>query len=310
VTNTLVGDAQNMVVEGATGGIDQLVGGTNSGSGQVVNLLYGDAGGMHDAQGGADNVTGGDNISTDAGSSVENDLYGDSFDLSGSAIGGNDTLTGGSNSESGTVINYVSGDSARFLGDVGSTDTTQGGNDIVTGGNNTGSGSVVNNLYGDNQGEVWGGGMYAQAKGGNDQLSGGNASSGTVTNNLYGDAYAMTDSTQGGNDILIAGTQSGSGFVVNNMWGDAYSMTGSAVGGNDTFVFNDSVGNQNYVMDFHQGEDIIDITAAHGLSLSDLTITTGAADTTVYLTSDPNDVITLVGFTDTLTQDDFVNLMA
>jgi hypothetical protein len=63
-------------------------------------------------------------------------------------------------------------------------------------------------------------------------------------------------------------------------------------------------------MDFHQGEDIVDLTAAEGLSLRDLTITTGVADTTVYLTADPNDVVTLVGFTGTLTQDDFVDLMA
>jgi hypothetical protein len=87
-------------------------------------------------------------------------------------------------------------------------------------------------------------------------------------------------------------------------------MSGSAVGGNEIFVFADSFGAQNYVGDFRQGEDLIDITAAEGLSLSDLTITTGATDSTVYLTSDPSDVVTLVGFTGTLTQDDFVNLMA
>ena len=90
------------------------------------------------------------------------------------------------------------------------------------------------------------------------------------------------------------------------MWGDAQFLSGSGLGGNDTFIFSGNFGNQNYVEDFHQGQDLIDITAAHGLNLIDFTITPGVDVTVVYLTAD--NVVTLQGFTGTLTHDDFVGL--
>jgi hypothetical protein len=100
-------------------------------------------------------------------------------------------------------------------------------------------------------------------------------------------------------------------------------MSDSALGASDIFYFNSNIGdfgNQNYVMDFQQDMDLIDLVAAEGLSLSDLTITTvdstqilGGTDTQIYVTGDAANVVTLVGFDNTvtpLTQDDFVNLMA
>jgi hypothetical protein len=62
-------------------------------------------------------------------------------------------------------------------------------------------------------------------------------------------------------------------------------------------------------MDFHQGEDHIDI---NGLSIADLTITTGVDSdsglNSTFITADGTDVVTLVGFTGTLTHDDLVAL--
>jgi hypothetical protein len=92
------------------------------------------------------------------------------------------------------------------------------------------------------------------------------------------------------------------------MWGDWTS--GPASGGHDTFVFAGNFGNQNYVGDFRQGEDVINLTAAHGLGLSNLTIVQSGSDTLVNVTTDPSNVITLVGFTGTLKQGDFIGLSA
>jgi hypothetical protein len=94
------------------------------------------------------------------------------------------------------------------------------------------------------------------------------------------------------------------------MWGDAHTMSGSAVGGSDTFVFNGSFGDQNCVMDFQDGVDHLDID---GLSIDDLIITTGidpySGQESTFITADGGtDGIWLVGFTSTLTPDDFVGL--
>jgi hypothetical protein len=104
--------------------------------------------------------------------------------MSGSAQGGDDTLTGGDNSGSGSVINILRGD-ARFMSDF-----AQGGNDTLTGGDNTGTGTVSNFLYGDAET------MTGSAQGGDDRLiSGINA-----TDKMWGDAPG---STTGGNDTFV-----------------------------------------------------------------------------------------------------------
>jgi hypothetical protein len=73
--NLLFGDAGVSLIDSARGGNDELIGGDNSGSGFVDNLLIGDAGEMLDsARGGDDKLTGGDNSD---GGSVLNALFGD-----------------------------------------------------------------------------------------------------------------------------------------------------------------------------------------------------------------------------------------
>jgi hypothetical protein len=171
----------------------------------------------------------------------------------------------------------------------------------LTGGNNTGGEFMANDLFGD---AVI---LTSQTAGGDDTLIGGNSANGLVTNELHGDAFQLADSALGGDDVLIAGTQSGSGNVVNNMWGDAQLLSGSGAGGNDTFVFDGSFGDENYVWDFHQGEDILDI---NGLSIEDLDINLVGSDTRINPTGDADNMVTLVGFTDTLTAEDFGNYIA
>jgi hypothetical protein len=114
-----------------------------------------------------------------------------------SARGGNDKLTGGDNSGSGLVDNFLSGDAIHMSG------LTQGGNDELTGGDNTGTGTVTNFLRGDAFR------MSGSAQGGNDRLiSGANA-----TDHMFGDAEFLLDSATGGNDTFVFGGAFGSDYV-------------------------------------------------------------------------------------------------
>ena len=79
------------------------------------------------AQGGDDTLTGGDN--SDSGS-VTNTLFGDANNMGGFAQGGDDTLTGGDNSGSGTVSNFLVGNSTA-MGEF-----AQGGDDRLISGIN------------------------------------------------------------------------------------------------------------------------------------------------------------------------------
>jgi hypothetical protein len=264
------------------------------------NLIIGDVDTItDDARGGNDVLIGGN------GFNVSNTLYGDALSITADhstehPSGGTDILIGGSASGDIDIFNIFCGDAPQMF-------RAQGGNDVLIGANYSGSGSLQNALFGDAV-DLFG----PRSVGGNDVLTGGNSTgSGVVTNGLVGDA-AEAGVSRGGNDTLIAGTQSGGGTVINSMYGDwAVDLSpGFNFPGHDTFVFDGNFGNQTYVNDFHQGEDLIDIVAAHGLGLDALTITQSGSDTLVHLTSDPNDVITLVGFTGTLTQSDFLGLLA
>jgi hypothetical protein len=95
--NTIFGDAYSLVGF-ASGGNDLLIGGNNTGGGDVTNTLYGDAYQMSGhAHGGADTLIGG----TDSGTgNIINDIYGDAYMMSGSAHGGHNHLTGGDSSTS------------------------------------------------------------------------------------------------------------------------------------------------------------------------------------------------------------------
>src|SRR5262249_52513200 len=121
-TNT--GDGDVVHVNFFTVG-DTLFGGNETGAGQLVNLLFGDARTMSDfAQGGNDTLFGGNNSSI---GEVDNFLEGDAFTMSDSVQGGNDTLTGGNNSGGSfsIVLNALAGDAALMSG------TAQGGHNTL-----------------------------------------------------------------------------------------------------------------------------------------------------------------------------------
>lgn len=65
--------------------------------------------------------------------------------MSGSATGGNDILTGGQNSESGQVSNFLCGDALQMSG------AATGGNDILYAGNAAPGCTVINDMWGDGQ---------------------------------------------------------------------------------------------------------------------------------------------------------------
>src|SRR5262249_15141869 len=142
--------------------------------------------------------------------------------------GGNDKLTGGANS-----TNTLYGDVDALVG-------SNGGNDTLTGGANS-----TNTLYGD------GGTAHGNFAGGDAGLIGG---AGGV-NFLYGDFKNSFDSgpdRTGGDDRLVSAAS-----TTDHMWGDV--QIGSVVtGGHDTFAFRSNNGND-FVYDFHHGEDIIEL---------------------------------------------------
>jgi hypothetical protein len=191
---------------------------------------------------------------------LENSLIGDTVDLGGSAKGGNDTLIGGDNSDSGELTNFLVGDAAG-----GMFGSAQGGDDILTGGDNSGSGEL--------------------------------------TNLLIGDAANMSESAQGGDDRLISGIN-----ATDQMWGDAQDLSPSATGGNDTFVFAGAFG-EDFVNDFHQGEDIMEFQVAGVADFDDLVITDNGPDTVIHTTASATDIVTLVNYDNDLhplTANDFL----
>ena len=284
LNNELVGDVHT-ITDQARGGNDTLIGGNNTGAGLNFNQLIGDASTMLDsAQGGNNTLIGGNN--TGAGF-VLNDLIGAASAMSGSAQGGNNTLIGGNNSGSflvfpTQVVNELFGD-ARAM-----SDSTQGGNNTLIGGNNSGgSGSEVDNV-------------------------------------LVGAADRMFGSAHAGNNTLIAGTATAGSIVQNDMWGNAGFIDNIFINGSnnipgssnvtlgqDTFIFKDTatqtVGTQNSIHDFIQTQhDLIEFAGVAGVTgFGNLTFdtTTTPGSTIIHAGAD---VVTLVGFTGTLTAHDFV----
>jgi hypothetical protein len=144
--------------------------------------------------------------------------------------------------------------------------------------------------------------MSGTAHGGDDTLTGGdnNGSDGPVVNSLVGDADQMTGAAHGGNDRLISGINAS-----DQMWGDARFLLESATGGQDTFVFVDAFGSD-FVNDFRQGEDEIEFQVAGVADFDDLVITQIGSDTVIGTNLSTTDTVTLVGFTGTLTANDFL----
>ena len=123
--------------------------------------------------------------------SSTNLAYGDALTMSGKAVGGNDTLSGGNNSGAVDVV-------CQFYGDAKSmSESAKGGNDTLTGGSNTGTGTMSNILYGDAEF------MSGSAKGGDDTLIAGTAAPGsTVSNDMWGDGQ-LSGGAQGGKDQFV-----------------------------------------------------------------------------------------------------------
>jgi hypothetical protein len=113
---------------------------------------------------------------------------------------------------------------------------------------------------------------------------------------------------------LIAGTApSFFGSVFNDMWGDG-PLFGNATGGQSTFIFKDdvvaggrTVGTHNTIEDFSQSQhDVIEFSGVAGVaSFANLTFdtTTTPGSTIIHAGAD---AVTLVGFTGTLTANDFL----
>ncbi|HET9149624.1 MAG TPA: carbohydrate-binding domain-containing protein, partial [Alphaproteobacteria bacterium] len=165
---------------------------------------------------------------------------GDAHALSGSAVGGNDTVTMNAGSSSVIAI----GDAQTI------TDEATGGNDTVTA-----NGNVLNGTaYGDAltlSGDAHGGDDSVSASGrgtaiayGDAQTISGDATGGNDTVTLggnrfgsfaYGDAQTITDHGHGGDDVITAlGTQASPDIA--QLFGDAHTLSGFAVGGNDTIT--------------------------------------------------------------------------
>src|SRR5262249_24479521 len=127
-----------------------------------------------------------------------------------------------------------------------------------------------------------------------------------------------------GNNTLIAGTATLGSNVTNLMWGNAQIIDGIVINGSndipastnvtlgqDTFIFKDTatqtVGTQNFIHDFIQSQhDVIEFIHVAGVtSFNDLLPfdkTTVPGSTIIHVVAD---VVTLVGFTGTLTAQDF-----
>lgn len=148
----------------------------------------------------------------------ENFLYGDAG-LIDHGIGGSDTLIGGKASLAGTVNSLI--------GDAGGIIDGFGGNDVVRAKPGT-----LNYLYGDalDIGTTAGGTSH----GGQDLIGG--ARNAEVF--AYGDAYTLSGSAAGGNDVLRGSNAVGpAGSAANTLHGDAFQMVGSAVRGGDDKLF-------------------------------------------------------------------------
>jgi serralysin len=88
------------------------------------------------------------------------------------------------------------------------------------------------------------------------------------------------------------------------MWGDG-PMTFTAKGGDDTFVFAGAFGND-FVNDFRQHEDTLEFRVAGVADLRDLVIAFDGQNTVISTPASATDTVTLVGFSGTLTADDFM----
>jgi len=138
-----------------------------------------------------DHARGGDDIFTAGGAGGSYTFYGDAGgEMSGDAVGGNDTFTG-----HGDSTNLAYGDALTMSGHA------QGGDDILMGGNDLTAPSAVtfgNVLIGDAET------IAGHAHGGNDTLI-----SGTGNDDMFGDAKTILEQGCGGNDSFVFSSNNG-----------------------------------------------------------------------------------------------------
>jgi len=203
------------------------------------------------------------------------------------ASNGNDTLLGGSGndllfgSRGADVINGGSGfDTASYS----NTD-----NSVIVN-LSTGTGIGSGHASGDTLISIESiiGGQF------NDTLTGTN-----TANSLSGLAGDDNLIGLGGNDTLLG---SNGADTLNGGTGND-QLTGS--GGTDSFVFDTANFGNDTIIGFANGLELMDFRGS-GLSFSDLTINTGASNTTISVSASPSNQITLNGITSVIDANDFL----
>lgn len=171
---------------------------------------------------------------------------------------------------------------------------------IATGSSTLTSINIIDNcLYGDAYG-------MSKSQGGDDELRGADVSGATTY--MTGDACTSDADSVAGNDCLISGSGD------DHMWGDFGGKdnirpTDRGAFGRDTFIFSAVIGHD-VIYDFHQSEDLItfqDVVGVQQFSdLSDKLFAAGDGGQDTLIKFDESNSITLIGIqSDQLTTEDF-----
>ncbi len=165
-----------------------------------------------------------------------NEIYGDTKNLKGNAIGGNDAITGGNDG----ATNHLYGDAHSLK------ENAKGGVDTITGGSN----GATNYIYGDAYS------MKGKVQGGNDILIGGL----NAKNFIYGDAFAMSNGAKAGDDaISMANTLSLSLAAINASVVNGSTQDFSQPITSATIQNNALIGDSDSVINSSSGADSINI---------------------------------------------------
>lgn|GEM_PF-1657818 len=221
------------------------------------------------------------------GNTLANLLNGFFGDDTMNASNGNDTLIGGS----GDDLLFGSRGADLINGGVGNDTASYGNTDNsvivdLTAGSGIGSGHASGDTLISIENII--GGQF------NDTLTGDNGA-----NSLSGLAGNDLLNGLGGNDTLLG---SNGADTLNGGSGDDL-LTGS--GGADSFVFDTASFGNDTIIGFANGLELLDFQGS-GLAYTDLTITTGATDTTISVTASPTNQITLSGVTSLIDANDFL----
>lgn len=234
----------------------------------------------------------------DPGAPTDGDdtLFGDDTAQSIDLLDGDNTYDGGDGND---LIFAGNGKDDLQGGDGDDHITSRGGNDRVRGGNGDDflrAGSGNDEVRG-NKGNDWvkgdGGSDLVSGGAGNDIVDGGNGS-----DKIKGDRGDDTLLGGDGNDILVEGRGAG---TLNGGRGDDW-MKGDQDA--DRFVFEAASGND-FIVDFEDGIDLLDMRALNLTGLGDLTVTQDGADTLIAI--DAGNSVRLGKFTATdIGADDFL----